>query len=273
MTAEDTAPITALLDLMRRLRDPVDGCPWDIEQSFETIAPCTIEEAYEVAEAVRLKDMAALKEELGDLLLQVVFQSRIAEESGHFNFDDVTRAITDKMIGRHPHIFGSTDSAASTSADVVALWDNIKDDEKKKKGLVKNSLLDDVPLALPAVMRAQKIQKRAGRIGFEWDNVADAFDKLVEETNEAKSAITAQDKENLHEEIGDMLFCVVNIGRMLDVDCEQALRDSNTKFSTRFMGMEDRARAQGRKLEDLSFDEKETLWLDEKAKEKARKKA
>lgn len=261
------AAIKGLIDLMARLRDPVNGCPWDIVQNFATIAPCTIEEAYEVADAIRLGDMAGLREELGDLLLQVVYHARMAEEEKLFDFDDVARDITQKMIGRHPHVFGS--EAAVTATDVKVLWDNIKDKEKAGSGKVKDSILDDVPLALPAVMRAQKLQKRAARVGFEWEKAADVLDKMEEEIAELRAAIAAKTIANIHEEIGDMMFCVVNFGRMLGVDCEESLRDTNAKFTRRFQGIEAELKTRGKTFAEMSLDELELIWQAQKVKERA----
>lgn len=261
------AAIKGLIDLMARLRDPVNGCPWDIVQNFATIAPCTIEEAYEVADAIRLGDMTGLREELGDLLLQVVYHARMAEEEKLFDFDDVARDITEKMIGRHPHVFGN--ESAATATDVKLLWDNIKDKEKAGSGKVKDSILDDVPLALPAIMRAQKLQKRAARVGFEWEQAADVLNKMEEEIAELRAAIAVGDTVNIHEEIGDMMFCVVNFGRMLGVDCEESLRDTNAKFTRRFQGIEAELTARGKAFADMSLDELESIWQAQKVKERA----
>lgn len=257
--------INRLLDLMVRLRDPDTGCPWDQVQTFETIAPYTIEEAYEVADAINSGDMNHLREELGDLLLQVVFHARMAEESGIFNFDDVARDVTDKMISRHPHVFG--EEKADRPSDVVVLWDDQKDKEKIRKGVSSESILDDVPLALPAVMRAQKLQKRAARVGFEWEKAIDVLDKLEEEIAELRQAIQKKDEINIHEEIGDMMFCVVNLGRMLDVDCEHSLRDTNDKFKRRFTGIEKDLKALGKTFAETNLAEMESLWQAQKTKE------
>lgn len=256
-----------LLDVMARLRDPETGCPWDKVQNFETIAPYTIEEAYEVADAIRLGDMTGLREELGDLLLQVVYHTRMAEEAGLFNFADVTSDITAKMISRHPHVFGSKDAA--TPDDVSVLWDDLKTVEKTGKGKIKDSILDDVPLALPAIMRAQKLQKRAAKVGFEWPHASDVLTKLEEEINELREAMVTRDADNIHEEIGDMLFCVVNLGRMLDVDCEESLRGCNSKFTRRFNGIENELKVKNKQFSDMNLAELEDLWQAEKRKEKA----
>lgn len=262
-----TTGITALTDVMERLRNPETGCAWDVVQTFETIAPYTIEEAYEVADAINSGDMDHVKEELGDLLLQVVFHARMAEEKGLFNFDDVAAGVSAKMVSRHPHVFG--DKSAETPSDVVSLWEDQKDKEKAGKAKVNQSILDDVPLALPAIMRAQKLQKRAARVGFEWENAVDVLDKLEEEIAELRQAIGSKDPQSIHEEIGDMMFCVVNFGRMLDVDCEQSLRDTNDKFKRRFNGIENELKLKNKEFSDVSLDELEAIWQAQKLKERA----
>ena len=257
--------INDLLALMKRLRDPNGGCPWDIEQDFKSIAPYTIEEAYEVFDAIEQGDMAALEDELGDLLLQVVFHAQMAEEAGHFNFNDVAAHVTAKMIHRHPHVFG--DTKAENAADVEGrIWEDMKAQEKRKKE--QDSILGDVPLALPAVLRAQKLQKRAARVGFEWPEAIQVLDKLEEEIQELRQAIANKDEANIHEEIGDTLFCVINYGRMIGVDCETALRDVNQKFERRFRGIERELKARGKTFEQTTLDEMESIWVSEKLKEK-----
>ena len=257
--------INDLLALMKRLRDPNGGCPWDIEQDFKSIAPYTIEEAYEVFDAIEQGDMAALEDELGDLLLQVVFHAQMAEEAGHFNFNDVAAHVTAKMIHRHPHVFG--DTKADSAADVEGrIWEDMKAQEKRKKD--QDSILGDVPLALPAVLRAQKLQKRAARVGFEWPEAVQVLDKLEEEIQELRQAIANKDEANIHEEIGDTLFCVINYGRMIGVDCETALRDVNQKFERRFRGIERELKARGKTFEQTTLDEMESIWVAEKLKEK-----
>ncbi len=257
--------INDLLALMKRLRDPNGGCPWDIEQDFKSIAPYTIEEAYEVFDAIEQGDMGALEDELGDLLLQVVFHAQMAEEAGHFNFNDVAAHVTAKMIHRHPHVFG--DTKADSAADVEGrIWEDMKAQEKRKKD--QDSILGDVPLALPAVLRAQKLQKRAARVGFEWPEAVQVLDKLEEEIQELRQAIANKDEANIHEEIGDTLFCVINYGRMIGVDCETALRDVNQKFERRFRGIERELKARGKTFEQTTLDEMESIWVAEKLKEK-----
>lgn len=266
MTKQEQDPMNALIAVMKKLRDPETGCPWDQVQDFESIAPYTIEEAYEVADTIRTGDMAGLREELGDLLLQVVYHAQIAGEKFLFDFNDVARDITDKMIARHPHVFG--DSTAQTPDDVNLLWEAQKDQEKRKNGKIKESILDDVPLALPAIMRAQKLQKRAARAGFEWEKAEDVLTKLEEEIAEIRTAIANKNQDEIQEELGDMLFCVVNFGRMLDVDCEQALRNTNDKFERRFKGIERELKAINKPIEEATLDEMEALWVQEKRREK-----
>src|SRR4051812_10585000 len=230
------AAIDRLLQIMARLRDPQRGCPWDLEQTFATIAPYTIEEAYEVADAIEREDSAALRDELGDLLFQVVFHSRMAQEQGAFVFDDVVAAICDKLERRHPHVFGSAqiDNAA---AQTVA-WEEQKRLEREAAG---KSILADVPLALPALTRANKLGKRAAQVGFEWPNVAGALDKLDEELGELRKELGEQaGPAEITDELGDVLFCVVNVCRYLGVDPEVALRGANSKFERRFGYVEQR---------------------------------
>jgi MazG family protein len=258
--------IQRLLEMMARLRNPDGGCPWDVAQTFESIAPYTIEEAYEVADAIERKDMADLKDELGDLLLQVVFHSQMAAEAGLFTFEDVAGAVTNKMISRHPHVYG--DAVAASASDVEGrIWEEQKDKEKKLKRA--ESILDDVTRGLPSVMRAQKLQKRAARVGFEWPEAVNVLDKLEEEIQELREAINANDKDNIHEEIGDLMFCVVNFGRMLGVDCETSLRDVNNKFERRFKGIEQALKAKNIALEDATLEQMEAIWQDIKKTEKA----
>jgi len=252
-------PLERLLSIMARLRDPQRGCDWDTAQTFETIAPYTIEEAYEVADAIARKDLAALKDELGDLLLQVVFHSRIAEEAGHFAFTDVAEAISDKMEARHPHIFGdSTDQDHSREER----WERIKAEERAAKGA--SSALDGVALALPAALRAEKLQKRAARVGFDWPDVEGPAQKLVEEIGELAEAETEQHR---FEEAGDMLFAAVNLVRAYGIPAEEALRAANAKFERRFAGMEALAKARGLDFASLTLDEQEALWVDVKTSE------
>ena len=241
---------------MARLRDPQRGCPWDLEQSFATIAPYTIEEAYEVADAIERADSAALRDELGDLLFQVVFHSQMAREQGSFAFDDVVAAICDKLERRHPHVFG-TAQIDSAAAQTVA-WEEQKRQERERAG---KSVLADVPLALPALTRANKLGKRAALVGFEWPNVAGALDKLDEELGELRKGLGEQaGPAEITDELGDVLFCVVNVCRYLGVDPEVALRGANSKFERRFGYVEQRLREQGRSASEATLEEMDRLW-------------
>jgi tetrapyrrole methylase family protein/MazG family protein/ATP diphosphatase len=258
-----TCPIDRLLAIMARLRDPDRGCPWDREQNFATIAPYTIEEAYEVADAIEREDMTALKDELGDLLLQVVFHARMAEEAGLFAFDDVAQAIADKMERRHPHVFGDAE-IASVAAQNEA-WEVHKAAERQASGGAA-SVLDGVALALPALVRAAKISRRAARIGFDWPDADSVIDKIEEELDEIEDAIDDRaPPAALEEEIGDLLFATANLARKLDIEPETALRRATAKFERRFRRVETLAaeRGIGRNLDAL-----EALWQEVKAEEK-----
>ena len=244
---------------MARLRDPQRGCEWDLAQSFATIAPYTIEEAYEVADAIERNDLGALKDELGDLLLQVVFHARIAEEAGHFAFADVAAAISDKMEARHPHIFGSEPDLGQSREE---RWESLKAQERSAKGA--ESALDGVALALPALLRAEKLQKRAARQGFDWADTQGPTDKLVEEIEELAQAGTAMERA---EEAGDLLFAAVNVVRAYGVAPEEALRAANLKFERRFRTMEQLAADRGQAFAELTLDQQEALWTDVKASE------
>jgi tetrapyrrole methylase family protein/MazG family protein/ATP diphosphatase len=267
MTAppETLKPIDRLLAIMARLRDPASGCPWDQEQTFATIAPYTIEEAYEVADAIERGDLADLKDELGDLLLQVVFHARMAEEQGQFAFDDVARAINDKMIRRHPHVFG--EESYGSLAEQKEGWESLKAEERDAKGRAA-SLLDDVPVGLPALTRAVKLSKRAARVGFVWPSVKEVIDKLDEEVDELKAEIAAGDLEKARQEMGDVLFVVANLARTLDVDPEDALRWSNAKFVRRFRYIEAKLAERGKTPDDSDLAEMDALWDEAKALEK-----
>lgn len=259
MTEQDKPDIAALLVLMARLRDPATGCPWDIEQDFASIAPHTIEEAYEVAAAIEDEDWPGLKDELGDLLFQVVFHARMAEERGLFDFAGVVAAIAEKMVRRHPHIFGTLEGIDSAEAQTRA-WEDHKKKERAEKAAA-GGLLDDVPRALPALSRALKLQKRAASVGFDWDSSARVLDKLVEEAHEIVEAQEAGlPQEKLAEEVGDLLFVAVNLARHLKVDPEVALRGANDKMIRRFRFIEAGLAAEGRTTEEASLDEMEALW-------------
>jgi nucleoside triphosphate diphosphatase len=248
--------IDRLLQIMARLRDPQRGCPWDLEQSFGTIAPYTIEEAYEVADAIERKDYPALRDELGDLLFQVVFHSQMAREQGSFGFDDVVAAICDKMERRHPHVFG--DAQIDSAAAQTVAWEEQKRLERERAG---KGVLADVPLALPALTRANKLGKRAAQVGFEWPDVAGALDKLDEELGELRKGLSMQaDQAHITDELGDVLFCVVNVCRYLGADPETALKGANAKFERRFGYVEQRLREQGRSAREATLEEMDRLW-------------
>jgi len=252
-----------LLEIMRRLRDPETGCPWDIEQDFATIAPYTIEEAYEVADAIERGAMAELPGELGDLLFQVVYHAQMAEEAGYFAFADVVRAIADKMVMRHPHVFGE-ESRDKTAEDQVRDWEAVKARERGARA----SVLDGVAKGLPALTRAVKLQNRAARVGFDWPESGEVLDKVAEEAAELRAA--ADDPARAFEEFGDLLFVLANLARHLDIDPEAALRAANAKFIRRFGSVEGTLRAQGRRPEEATLAEMDALWDEAKRAEKAR---
>jgi MazG family protein len=261
-----------LIAIMAALRTPVTGCPWDLEQDFRSIAPYTIEEAYEVADAIERGDLADLRDELGDLLLQVVFHARMGEEQGSFVFADVVDAICRKLVRRHPHVFG--DDHARTSTQVKGLWDRVKAEEKAAKrgdgadAAGAESLLDGVPVGLPALTRAVKLQAKAAKIGFDWPAVAPVFAKLKEEIAELVAAMQAGDGAHVREEFGDMLFVIANLGRHLKLDPEGALREANEKFTRRFGHVERRLGADGRPWQEVRLDEMDVWWDEAKAAEK-----
>ena len=257
--------ITPLLAIMARLRDPNGGCPWDVEQNFATIAPYTIEEAYEVAEAIAKGDMHELRDELGDLLLQVVFHAQMASEAGSFTFDDVIKSISEKMIRRHPHVFA--DAEIKTAEAQTENWEVIKAAERKSKK--RERVLDDVPTALPALMRAQKLQARAARVGFDWPEVSGVIAKIREELMEVEQAMIAEDKAAVADELGDLLFAVTNLARFNSHDAETCLRGTNEKFTRRFNHVEDGLKAQGKAFADASLNDMGVLWDEAKAKERA----
>jgi nucleoside triphosphate diphosphatase len=272
---QPSSDVRRLIEIMAALRDPVAGCPWDVEQTFASIAPFTIEEAYEVADAVERGSTEDLREELGDLLLQIVFHARMAEEADMFDFGGVVEAITAKLIRRHPHVFGAANAASSVA--VNALWGQIKAEEKRvksesraKHGLTSEApsgALDGVPLALPALSRAMKLQEKAGKVGFDWNDVHAVLAKVGEEIAEVEAEITAGSAQSLSAEVGDLLFAVVNVARHLKVDPEAALRGANAKFERRFAHIENRLAERGQAPENASLDELESLWVEAKAKE------
>ena len=261
-----TRNIDRLLAIMEKLRDPEGGCPWDVEQTFATIAPYTIEEAYEVAEAIEHHDMPALRDELGDLLLQVVFHARMAEEDGQFAFDDVAGAIADKMVRRHPHVFGEArfDDLEQQKAD----WESRKAAERAAKG--QQSALDGVTGGLPALSRAYKLQNRAARVGFDWPTAKEVVDKIEEELGELQAELSGGGSaERVADELGDLFFALVNLARHLKIDPESALRHTNWKFERRFKRMEQLLEAQGKTVSEADLDTMEAGWQTAKREERA----
>jgi len=279
---ENMRGIDRIVAIMAILRSPKLGCPWDLEQTFATIAPHTIEEAYEVADAIQRGDLIDLREELGDLLLQVVYHAQMAAEAGVFDFEDVAADIARKMVRRHPHVFG--DETGQTAALVKGLWERIKAEEKAEKARLRaaqagpsahepeasTSVLDDVPTGFPALMRAQKLQKKAARIGFDWPAAEPIFEKFEEELDELREALHAGDPAAIEDEMGDMLFTLVNMARHLNVDADAAARRANVKFEQRFREMEAHIRANGKNLARMNLDALEAEWQVAKARLKAK---
>ena len=258
-------PIDELLRLMARLRDPEGGCPWDLQQTFATVAPYTIEEAYEVADAIERQDMAELREELGDLLFQVVFHAQMAQERGSFGFDEVVAAIVEKMTRRHPHVFGN--DAVADAAEQTERWEEHKARERSAKAVGEPSVLDGVSRALPALVRANKLQKRAARVGFDWPRIEGVVEKVEEELGELRAELGAGEPARLAEEIGDLLFSCVNLARHAGVDPEGALRAANTKFERRFRALESQVRAGGRSPDELDQETLDGYWEGVKSRE------
>ncbi len=268
-----------LIAIMAALRTPVTGCPWDLEQTFATIAPYTIEEAYEVADAIERGDISDLRDELGDLLLQVVFHARLAEEQGSFQFGDVVHAITAKLIRRHPHVFGNTGDL--TPEAVKGLWAEIKAQEKAEKlaerqgnGLATEaaspSILADVPYNLPALVRAEKLQDKASKVGFDWNDARLVLDKIREETSEIEEALTGNNPVHIEEEIGDLLFVVANLARHLSINPEEALRKANHKFARRFNYIEENIKKLDKNMKSATLDEMERFWNEARLADKAK---
>ena len=257
--------ISRLLEIMRRLRDPETGCPWDIEQDFATIAPYTIEEAHEVADAIDRKAWGELRDELGDLLLQVVFHAQIARDRGFFGFDDVARAISDKMVARHPHVFGD-ESRDKSAQEQTRDWEALKAAERAQRG--ESGVLDGVAQGLPALMRSVKLQKRAARVGFDWPESAQVIDKIAEEADELREAARHLPHDKVEEELGDLLFVMANLARHLHVDPETALRRANAKFTRRFRAIETALANEGRRPEEATLEEMDALWDAAKADER-----
>ncbi|HXZ67806.1 MAG TPA: nucleoside triphosphate pyrophosphohydrolase [Alphaproteobacteria bacterium] len=259
----DLRNMDALLEIMRALRAP-DGCPWDREQNFASIAPYTVEEAYEVADAIDRRDFSALKSELGDLLFQAVYHAQMAEEERLFSFADIVQSIAEKLIRRHPHVFGS--AKIETAADQTAHWEVVKAAERGDAG--HRSVLDDVPLALPALLRAEKLMNRAARVGFFWDRPESVIAKIREETEELVQEVERGETEKAAEEFGDVLFVLANLARHLGINPEEALRRTNAKFERRFRFLEERLREQGREVQGTSLTELEALWQEAKHAER-----
>lgn len=256
--------IERLLEVMRRLRAP-DGCPWDREQTHESLKSDLIEEAYEVIDAIESGNVSHLEEELGDLLLQVVFHSQISQEGGHFDFSDVAGAITDKLERRHPHVFGEVQ--VSGSGEVLQNWDAIKKAEKQGEGDKPASIVSGIPKHLPALQKAHQIQKRAARAGFDWEHIDDVFDKLHEEIDELKEAISRDHEPDIRAELGDLLFSVVNVSRFLGHNPEELLNHNIKKFVRRFQRVEDKVHATGKPFKDFALDELDAFWDEAKAEE------
>jgi ATP diphosphatase len=248
--------IARLLDIMAQLRDPVNGCPWDRGQSFATIAPFTIEEAYEVVDAIAREDFVALPDELGDLLFQVVFYARIAGEQGRFDFTDIVRGICDKMVRRHPHVFGAEEQRAA--GHHMAAWEAAKAEERRARE--EHGVLAGIPVGMPALMRAEKLTKRAARVGFDWPDAAHVLDKLEEEIAELRAELSGADPARLADELGDMFFVMANLARKLDLDAEACLRGANEKFARRFGGVERMLAREGRAPADATLAEMEVCW-------------
>ena len=265
MTASAETELLRLLSIMERLRDPETGCPWDKVQDFDSIAPYTIEEAYEVADAISRRDFDALPDELGDLLFQVVYHARMAEEEGRFGFADVARTIADKMIRRHPHVFG--DAAARDAAAQTGAWEAQKRAERHAR--TENGTLAGIPAALPALTRAAKLTNRAARVGFDWPDANGVLDKLQEEVLELRAELPGADPARLADEVGDLLFVLANLARKLHLDPEICLRQANEKFTRRFEGIEQRLETEGRSPADSSLEEMEALWIAVKKAERA----
>lgn len=257
-----------LLEIMRRLRDPQTGCPWDIEQDFSTIAPYTIEEAYEVADAIERQDWSDLKGELGDLLFQSVFHAQMAQEKGLFDFNDVADTMSDKMVARHPHVFGDENRDKSAEQQTRD-WETIKAAERAQKA--QKGTLDGVAVGLPALLRAVKLQKRAARVGFDWPDVSHVLAKIVEESHELVEARDSLSQEEIEEEFGDLLFVLANLARHMNVEPEAALRATNAKFTRRFEQVEAKLSERGKRPEDSDLSEMDALWDEVKAEEKAAK--
>ena len=260
--------IQDFVQLIAQLRNPNGGCPWDLKQNYETMIPCLTEETYEVIEAIEKKDVPNLREELGDLLLQVVFFSQLAKEDGYFNFNDVVQAVAEKIVRRHPHVFG--DAKAGDETEALSRWNEMKAKEKVQKS-AETSILDNIPRTLPSLTRAEKLQKHCSKIGFDWNEVTPVFEKVQEELEEVQSEIhrTSVNQAKVEEEIGDLLFAAVNLARHLKCDPEDALRKANLKFERRCRTVEQRVQQQGKKINEMSLFELDLLWDEVKKEEKS----
>ena len=265
-----TYSINDFLKLIAQLRDPVNGCPWDIKQNYHSMISCLKEETYEVIEAIEKNDVENLKEELGDLLLQVVFLSQLATEENKFTFDHVVQNVAEKIVRRHPHVFG--DKHAKNEQEALQNWNAMKAEERKTLG--HTSILDNIPRSFPALMRAEKLQKRCSKIGFDWDNIAPVFSKVEEELQEVKQELTRQpqDQAKIEEEMGDLLFATVNLSRHLHCQAEESLRKANQKFEQRFRKVEEKLTQRNRRIEDTSLMEMDVLWDEVKKEEKLHQK-
>ena len=260
--------IQSLLDIMRQLRDPDAGCPWDLQQDFHTVAPYTLEETYELVDAIAAEDFAQIRDELGDVLFQVVFYAQMASERALFNFDDVVDGIATKLLRRHPHVFAEAGERHVSEAEVKERWEQIKGEERQQKS--QGGALDDVPRALPALSRSQKLQKRAARVGFDWSEPDAVRGKVDEELGELSDAISEGDSEAIASEVGDIFLAMVNLARHLDVDAESALRNANRRFEDRFRLMEKAAALEGSQLREESLDQLEQRWQNAKRELAAR---
>jgi len=266
--SDSSDAITRLLQIMARLRDPGGGCPWDLKQDYASLVPFTLEEAYEVADAIERGDFDELRDELGDLLFQVVFYAQLAAEEGRFGFDDVAEAIAEKLVRRHPHVFG--DQVVGDAEEQTRAWEQHKAQERSAKAGAVPGALEGVSLALPALVRAQKLQRRAAAVGFDWDDIVPVADKVEEELQECRAELKqAHRARELHQEIGDLLFACVNLARHAGCDAESALRDANAKFERRFRAVERRLSDSGQRAEDVALEELDRLWDAVKAQESA----
>ncbi len=262
MSASESDQLNRLLHIMQKLRDPENGCPWDIKQTFSTIAPYTIEESYELADAIAKQDFNEIKDEIGDVLFQVVFYAQLGKEQSLFDFESIAEHLSDKLIRRHPHVFAN--EKINNESDLQKRWNEIKNEEKLLNPKAHNSILDKIPSGLPPLIKAHELQKLCAKIGFDWPDPQPVFDKIFEEIDEVKDAVSnkhnAQDNEHVAEEVGDLLFAVVNLARHLNVNADQALRQANTKFEKRFKHIEQEVKQRELNLSELSLEQLEEYW-------------